>query len=748
MTSYNTGNPIGSKDPRDLYDNAENLDTAVNTRTAESWGDRLGAVRKTWWGMEQDFRNFLISSGYQDIGDYAAGLEITARNQIFWRDGELYRAGASLALPYTTTGDWATEGDLFASVGDAALRQELGSPNHGASLVAYSRNYDGALPTTVLERISNEAVTPQEFGAIGDGVNDDTAAIQAALNTGKSVYIPEGTYNISDVIYPTADGQVITGAGMLRTTIQNITNDEPLFCFGNPYDELGSVEFCTVESLSLHGRVGGSTLWGVFAPNAGVAASGEFEGLSSSTNNYYYGKTSRPLANWLHNSRGCALRDVRIKFVYGGYALHVSAWDFLADRVTLWSGQRGLRNSGAANSNHYKDLYISSMSREGIIHPASDLSIPTACSYSNIIVQQCGVDDDQFGSIAFRKGQSTVVDNIYLERNNEKGGATDIFIAVNEIGCTIESVRHREEGTGHALQTIVRTEGKGTTIGSIVFASNVNELVKITGTDSRTETYIRGPFMNIGANTAQNGYIVDESTSLKTKGFAPDEHSVGVSLDSVRRLYKDSNKLALAYSVGSSSWLALEAGGGIRFSSDIQNSTSSAGHFIWETNGKDGNGDRLLTLQASNGSLFSGKDGESNLGSANNRWNNIYAVNGVINTSDEREKEQIRSLTEAEYRVGKRLKELIKIYKMRDAVAIKGDKAREHIGWIAQEVKLAFESEGLDGFNYGCLCFDDIAAEDEELDETGAVIKYATDAVQRFGVRESQIIAFILASDN
>src|SRR5690554_4185377 len=125
MTTYNTGNPLGSKDPRDLYDNAENLDEAVNTRTAESWGDRFGVARKTWWGMEQGFQQFLLDSGYQDIGDYAAGLEITERNQIFWRDGELYRAGASLNLPYTTMGDWGEEEGLFVAVGDAALRQDL-----------------------------------------------------------------------------------------------------------------------------------------------------------------------------------------------------------------------------------------------------------------------------------------------------------------------------------------------------------------------------------------------------------------------------------------------------------------------------------------------------------------------------------------------------------------------------------------------------------------------------------------------
>ena len=137
MTTYNTGNPIGSKDPRDLYDNAENLDEAVNTRTAESWDDRFGVPRKTWWGMEQDFQQFLLDSGYQNIGDYGQGLEITARNQIFWRDGELYRAGAALELPYTTTGDWSSEEGLFVAVGDAALRQQLSGtgPDSGAFMI-------------------------------------------------------------------------------------------------------------------------------------------------------------------------------------------------------------------------------------------------------------------------------------------------------------------------------------------------------------------------------------------------------------------------------------------------------------------------------------------------------------------------------------------------------------------------------------------------------------------------------------
>src|SRR5699024_10610785 len=137
-------------------------------RSAESWDDRFGVARKTWWGMEQDFQDFLINSGYEQIGDYGPGLEITARNQVFWRDGELSRAGASLELPYTTTGDWGGEEGLFVAVGDAALRQELANPDRGASMVAYKPPF--GLPALTQEKLNDIAMAApyvELFGATG-----------------------------------------------------------------------------------------------------------------------------------------------------------------------------------------------------------------------------------------------------------------------------------------------------------------------------------------------------------------------------------------------------------------------------------------------------------------------------------------------------------------------------------------------------------------------------------------------------
>lgn len=53
MKTYRTNNPIGSKDPRDLYDNAENLDVFINDKTKTHEKDRFGVERRTWHGIEQ-----------------------------------------------------------------------------------------------------------------------------------------------------------------------------------------------------------------------------------------------------------------------------------------------------------------------------------------------------------------------------------------------------------------------------------------------------------------------------------------------------------------------------------------------------------------------------------------------------------------------------------------------------------------------------------------------------------------------
>jgi len=101
-----------------------------------------------------------------------------------------------------------------------------------------------------------------------------------------------------------------------------------------------------------------------------------------------------------------------------------------------------------------------------------------------------------------------------------------------------------------------------------------------------------------------------------------------------------------------------------------------------------------------------GRDNVIDLGSSSARFDDIFATNGTINTSDQNEKQDIVSLTDAEITAAKAISKLFKTFKWNDKVEAKGDAARTHAGVIAQEVQQAMTDAGLDATKYAFFCSD------------------------------------------
>jgi hypothetical protein len=132
--------------------------------------------------------------------------------------------------------------------------------------------------------------------------------------------------------------------------------------------------------------------------------------------------------------------------------------------------------------------------------------------------------------------------------------------------------------------------------------------------------------------------------------------------------------------------------------------------------------------------LGADRDNAIDLGSSVVRFDDVYATNGTIQTSDRNEKQDIEELTDAEQRVAVAAKGLLRKFRWKDKVAEKGDKARTHFGIIAQDLQAAFEAEGLDAGDYAM--FISSTWTDEETGEERT----------RMGVRYSELLAFIIAA--
>jgi len=102
---------------------------------------------------------------------------------------------------------------------DTALRTDLAVSTvaaAGAGLVGYRNSSASSTARTVLSKL-RDTVSVKDFGAVGDDVTDDTAAIQAAINAAyalnKSLYIPGGRYRFTNLTFSPTDS-VSTGQGL------------------------------------------------------------------------------------------------------------------------------------------------------------------------------------------------------------------------------------------------------------------------------------------------------------------------------------------------------------------------------------------------------------------------------------------------------------------------------------------------------------------------------------------------------
>ena len=694
-----TTNPVPSSDPNDLVFNAEKLDTVVNS-SALQYQDRLGVMRRTVAGAVASISATNPRGAWVTATAYQP-RDVVSNSGTWYISLDAHTSGATFA------GDQTAHWRVYQGVISSDLADKA-STTKGAGSVGYDS--DLVYPAGTVGAKLNSFVTPEDeqFGAIGDGTTNDTAAIQAfftylAANGGIGL-LGRKTYKITTQITLTtpARGFAVYGAGQESVIALRAASNVSAFGFTTPQDiVLEAFKIDVGYSVTTFGNHGFSFR------NADRV-------------------TCRSL--WVTDYRGSAgLTFVDVDDTNGDCHFincHADGGG---------TGQNGFLHEGMLRSS-IQNCTVVNLDPSG--SPCCGLQIKNKskdCWIDGGFASGCksgvalGGDGATFGDGPFRTWVRGVITKDCLD-GATIGKSTD---------CTVEI---------YANQTASPAPGSLVGYALNVGGANVNLscVVRVKGVQSgrtcvlvrSSDTSILVPYVNgIGSkllemsagvnrcrvfvqDIADSGvtnifdYVTDNSgTSTNEITFARDLPGGGLA---------NSNFIKLQVPSKPQNWLAFNG---------------ATDQFNMRINGTD-------RLALGTTALRPAIDNSLDMGAASFRIKQYYGVSSTISTSDAREKTDIAPIDDAVLDAWEAVD--LSQFRWVDAVKEKGTMARLHFGVIAQQVRDAFKSRGLDPFKFGVLCYDEWQDQwTEELNDLGQPTgrKLLTLAAgNRYGVRYDQAL--------
>ena len=212
--------PVETKIAKDVADSVPKSVKGTQTSTTASWTGAID-VPSLYDGLTIMYYLPRTSAANVTLNLTLSSGSTTGAIPVYYtgdtRMDTQYAAGSTITLTYWSASSTSINGTTVTS----ARWTSDGNGLH----VTYSDNNAGGVTALIGVGDSIDGskgfVTPQDYGAVGDGTTDDTTAIQNAINSGKDVYIPSGTYKITSTIninlktnfYLDASGSVVNYTG-------------------------------------------------------------------------------------------------------------------------------------------------------------------------------------------------------------------------------------------------------------------------------------------------------------------------------------------------------------------------------------------------------------------------------------------------------------------------------------------------------------------------------------------------------
>jgi hypothetical protein len=536
--------------------------------------------------------------------------------------------------------------------------------------ISYTAPFTGSVTETVQSKLS-EIVSLKDFGAVGDGVTDDTTAVNAwyaqVLISGAG-YVPKGTYKttstiIFDVLQRRTTGVTISGDGPRNSIFSSTVTSGDAFqiiCSGGTPGSPKSYFYSSFSQIGFQAATSGSTLT---IGQSDLSDGGNSNLFTNITVNNSFA-TGTPSGLTLNNLYTCSFNSVTVNG--SGNVANVT------QVVVL-------------NQVQFSNFIACSFS-----NGATSIILNSGYIFGNVISNL----DSEFVNLNVQITSTNATKNLFIGGQytslgtyniNAAAGSNNLFSNANLTGSSVTTVNN---SVGLTVQIGTSFNAYGNT-----FYILHNDLtLQQWGSENypvQTFTYALG--------TQTSPTVLTSATNVGAiLGSAYD----GTTYRQVSRLEFQSLGAPVT-------------------------STSSPGSIKSYTTATSSVTPTARTILDNSGNFYPVTDNAYNLGNSGNRWTAVWAANGTIQTSDQRAKIDItpsalglnfiNSLNPVSYKWIEGSKKVIRqIYLDEDGKEIPDGQPipenatpgeiitesvpgeRTHWGLIAQEVKTAVDAVGVD----------------------------------------------------
>nr|WP_318382751.1 glycosyl hydrolase family 28-related protein [uncultured Enterobacter sp.] len=505
MATQPTNLPVPSESPRDLKFNAGKIDEFV-TSLVNTYVDRFGTEHYTIDGLRWLAQQAIAAFGWVPLGTFQAGATLTLPNQILkdTESGEYYRWDGTLPkiVPSGSTPSSAggTGVGAWIGVGDSSLRSMLSDTAYGDALIGVIQPYTGSVARTQHDK-NSDFISVKDFGAKGDGVIDDTAAIQSAINSRMRIWFPPGIYVISNSLI--FSNQQIIGSGCMsgsdRGTILQCNGRFPAF----KRDTSG---------YSPGGRIQG------FYINFGSSIPTDSQDPTAASRGIHMGESTDTLPN---GSTMFIIEDIVVRGAY--YGFYDYGYTYLCEYRNCWARNcwLGFRKQGGTTIKFstcyaiacYASWWVNQCYVVTYTNVAYDQTV-TNKGFRPFFIDQCrAVTINGLDHEAGQVNNSGSSDALFLDCSSVVINGW-VVIGHSVTNTTGEAYLMRFDGTTQAVVNGLKNE-TSTSAGSIVYAvlASGESKVKVSACNLLGWTGA-GTNNNVSLGTAGNGIIIKDETCV------------------------------------------------------------------------------------------------------------------------------------------------------------------------------------------------------------------------------------------